>query len=102
MSDDELVVSKKALIVTDTAELGKHIHAEAMERTKKDREDAIIAEVQRLEDARLEYAKKAEFAARASDWYRRKLEAVQKGEFDFDLVKWQMLFRDPEFQKANF
>lgn len=99
---DELVITNKDLLVRDTAELGKYIHAEAMERTKKEREDAIIEEVQRLEDARLEYLKKAEFAARASDWYRRKLEAVQKGEFDFDLVNAQMLFRDPEFQKANF
>lgn len=99
---DEMILRKETLILHDTAELGKTIHAEALKREQEARQDEVIAEVQRLESARLEYAKRADFAARASEWYARKLEAVRNGDFDFDLQNGQMLFRDPEFQKANY
>jgi hypothetical protein len=90
------------IIKRDNTELGAAIHSEALERERKAREDRIIAEVQRLESARLEYARQADFAARASNWYAAKLEAVRNGEFDFDLVRGQMLFHNPLFQQANF
>ena len=88
--------------LTDTKQLGEAIHTEALEREKKAREDRVIAEVQRLEAARLEYARQAAFATAASNWYSAKLDAVRAGEFDFDLVHGQMLFHDPAFAKANF
>lgn len=101
---DKLILNNATenLVVRDTRELGKAIHSEAIEREKKAREDKVIAEVQRLENARLEYARQAAFATQASNWYSAKLEAIQKGEFDFDLVHGQMMFHDPEFHRANF
>jgi hypothetical protein len=90
------------IIQTDTLELGQAIHAEALQREKEARQDAVISEVQRLESARLEYAQKAVFATNASNWYAAKLEAVKTGEFKFDLVHGLMLFNDPDFQRANF
>ena len=99
---EKLTVLSGEVRVPATQEIGEVIHREAMKREKQAREDRIIYEVQRLEEARLDYARKADFAIKAVDWYRRKLEAVRKGEFDFDLPNAQMIFHDPEFRKANY
>lgn len=90
------------LVQSDTKQLGEMIHDEALAREKKAREDRVIAEVQRLESCRLDYARQAAFAAEASNWYARKLDAVKAGEFKFDLVHGQMIFNNPEFSRANY
>jgi hypothetical protein len=101
---DKLILGNATenLVLRDTKELGAALHTEALSREKKAREDRVISEVQRLESARLDYARQAAFATDASNWYADKLAAVDAGEFDFDLVHGQMLFRDPRFQRANY
>lgn len=101
---DKLTLNNAAqsLIKTDNAELGDAIHSEALQREKKAREDKVIAEVQRLESTRLEYVRKAAFATEAANWYAAKLDAVQTGAFDFDLVHGQMIFHDARFNQANY
>ena len=102
--DNKLSLSNAAenLTLRDTKELGNFIHEEALAREKKAREDRVIAEVQRLESARLDYARQAAFATEASNWYARKLDAVKAGEFAFDLGHGQMLFNEPEFNRGNY
>lgn len=90
------------LIRTDTAELGAAIHSEALARENKAREDKVISEVQRMESTRLEYTRQAAFATEAANWYARKLDAVKAGEFNFDLVHGQMIFHNPDFNRANY
>lgn len=104
MSDNKLSLANanENLIVTDTKEFGAAIHSEALEREKKARQDRVIAEVQRLETLRLDYAKQAAFATNASNWYARKLDAVNAGEFSFDLVHAQMIFNNPDFNRGNY
>lgn len=102
MSKNKLSKVPKELIVRDTKDLGRAIHSEAMAREKKAREDRVIAEVQRIENARLEYLHKADFAQKATEWYARKLEAIRAGEFDFDLATGAMLFHNPDFERANY
>jgi len=102
--DNKLQISNATenLILRDTKEIGATIHSEALAREKKAREDRVILEVQRLEESRLDYARKALFATNAANWYARKLDAVKAGEFELDLVHGQMLFKDPELQRANY
>lgn len=95
-------VEKKELLIRDTRELGKALHSEALERERKAREDKVIAEVQRLETCRLDYARKQEFAAKAVIWYAGKLEAIRKGEFHLDLTTGLMQFFDPDYERANY
>ena len=98
----QLANALENLTLTDTKELGEAIYAEALEREKNAREDRVILEVQRLEESRLDYARKALFATNAANWYARKLDAVKAGEFTLDLVHGQMNFNDPELQRANY
>jgi hypothetical protein len=104
MKTTKLTISNATenLILSDTKELGAAIHSEALAREKKVREDRVIAEVQRLESARLDYARQAAFATAASNWYAAKLDAINAGEFKFDLVHAQMIFDNPEFNRGNY
>lgn len=99
---DELTKVPNTLMVTDTKEFGKAILTEALEREKKARQDKVIAEVQRLENSRLEYARQAQFASEATEWYAKKLKAIENGEFDFDLARCELKFHDPDLEDANF
>lgn len=90
------------LVQSGSVELGSALHSEALKRENQKRQDAVISEIQRLESNRLDYALKADFATRASNWYAGKLDAVKAGEFDFDLVHGQMIFHNPDFNRGNY
>jgi len=92
----------QSLVLKQTAELGKAIISEAEKREQERRQEKVIAEVQRLIGARDDYARKAEFDKKASEWYVAKLAAVQAGQFDFDRVTAQMIFHDRELNRANY
>ena len=95
------------LATKGNVELGKTLLEQAEARYNKERQEAVLAEVQRLMRARDEYSDRAKFAEAAVEWYGRKLKALEAGEFTIGLVPGMtgaagITFSDPDFNRANF
>jgi hypothetical protein len=95
------------LAKTGNVELGKTLIEQAQARYDKERQETVLAEVQRLMRARDEYAEREQFAQRAVEWYDAKLKALEAGEFKIGQVAGitgaaGITFTNPEFSRANF
>jgi len=91
----------------NNAEVGKALVTAAQQRHEEERREAVIREVRRLIDAREEWAEKERFAARAVEWYRAKLAAIEAGGFEFTTSPGltgagSMIFKESDFNRANF
>jgi hypothetical protein len=95
------------LATKGNAELGKTLIEQAEARYNKERQEAVLQEVQRLMRGRDEYVERVQFAERAVDWYNAKLKALEAGEFKIGQVPTQhavagISFDNPDFNRPNF
>lgn len=99
--DDELEPIE-TLATTPPADLGKLIIAEALDRYDLGRRDKIYSEVMRLMACRDDARRLVALYTASAEWYRRKLEAIEKGEFRINDLTGALEFPDQELQRANY
>jgi hypothetical protein len=95
------------LATTGNVELGKTLIEQAQGRYDKERQEAVLAEVQRLMRTRDEYAEREQFSRRAVEWYEAKLKALEAGEFTIGRIATSsapaaITFDNPDFARPNF
>ncbi len=95
------------LATKGNVELGKTLIEQAEARYNKERQEAVLGEVQRLMRGRDEYVEKMRFAERAVEWYNAKLKALEAGEFEIGTVAGVtgaggITFKDQDFNRSNF
>lgn len=95
------------LATKGNVELGKTLIEQAEARYNKERQEAVLSEVQRLMRGRDEYVERVRFAETAVDWYNAKLKALEAGEFKIGQVPTSsavagITFDNPDFNRTNF
>lgn len=83
-------------------ELGKALVSEARQQYEEQCREAVVREVSRMMQLSDQSKAQEEFHRKAQDWYRRKLAAIEAGEFDFDRAKAQLVMRDANLYRANY
>lgn len=69
------------IVKCDSSTLGKQLVKSAMEVVQKKKQERIIAEVSALAQRADECEKTIRHAQRCLAWYRKKLKAIEKGQF---------------------
>ena len=98
MSDDSTVENS----IVKTSELGQAIIAEAQKRYDEQRREGVLSLVQRLMQFRDESIRIEKRAAAATAWYRKKLAAIDAGEFSMDRTTGAMTFIDTDLDRPNY
>lgn len=88
--------------LTKTSELGQAIISEAQKRYDEHRRETVLILVQRLMQFRDDSIRQERTYAKAADWYRKKLAAIDAGEFTMDEITGFMTFADQDLNRANY
>ncbi|HKM99470.1 MAG TPA: hypothetical protein VJX23_03055 [Candidatus Binataceae bacterium] len=82
--------------------LGPALVGEAAERYNESRLAAVSADIQRLMAGRDESLRQERHWALSAEWFRKKLAAINAGEFTFDELRGAIVMNDPDLQRANY
>jgi hypothetical protein len=94
--------NEESLTKVEPSKLGKMLLRLATKDYEEDLREQVVHEVKRMMACRDESRRQLDKYQKSVDWYTRRLEAIDKGEFELNDLTGALEFADKDLQRANY